>query len=224
MRTALIHALTYGKARYATVAELGELAGMSVDDVIVELGEMFDSRQIALEAADGDVFLLTAPTGRTPDTLISPSLWELLRTGRSVSQAAKHYRATRQLERSGWKVIPDPSRDDQRVARVLPVAVIGLNVQGFVCPVALDPDLPLLVNNDGLLASYDRAGIEVVAVTCPLSKLDEYVSAVRRWHLSRIVPSRIAVLILEAPRYQPVPVSATDTSITPISIDHIRIG
>ena len=224
MRTALIHALTYGKARYATVAELGELAGMSVDDVIVELGEMFDSRQIALEAADGDVFLLTAPTGRTPDTLISPSLWELLRTGRSVSQAAKHYRATRQLERSGWKVIPDPSREDQRVARVLPVAVIGLNVQGFVCPVALDPDLPLLVNNDGLLASYDRAGIEVVAVTCPLSKLDEYVSAVRRWHLSRIVPSRIAVLILEAPRYQPVPVSATDTSITPISIDHIRIG
>ena len=224
MRTALIHALTYGKARYATVAELGELAGMSVDDVIVELGEMFDSRQIALEAADGDVFLLTAPTGRTPDTLISPSLWELLRTGRSVSQAAKHYRATRQLERSGWKVIPDPSREDQRVARVLPVAVIGLNVQGFICPVALDPDLTLLVNNDGLLASYDRAGIEVVAVTCPLSKLDEYVSAVRRWHLSRIVPSRIAVLILEAPRYQPVPVSATDTSITPISIDHIRIG
>lgn len=224
MRTALIHALTYGKARYATVAELGVLAGMSVDDVIVELGEMFDSRQIALEAADGDVFLLTAPTGRTLDTLISPSLWELLRTGRSVSQAARHYRAARQLERSGWKVIPDPSAQDQRVARVLPVAVIGVNVQGFVCPVLLDPDLPLLVNNDGLLASYDRAGIEVVAVTCPLSKLDEYVSAVRRWHLSRITPSRIAVLVLEAPRYQPVPVAATDTSITPISIDHIRIG
>jgi hypothetical protein len=224
MRTALTHALTYGKARYATVAELGELAGMSVDDVITELGDMFDARQIALEAADGDVFLLTAPTGRTPETTISPSLWELLRTGRSVSQAAKHYRATRQLERSGWKVIPDPSAQDQRVARVLPVAVIGLNVQGFVCPVALDPDLPLLVYNDGLLASYDRAGIEVVAVTCPLSKLDEYVTAVRRWHLSRITPSRIAVLVLEAPRYQPVPVSATDTSVTPISIDHIRIG
>jgi hypothetical protein len=209
--------------RYATLEEYARAAGVGVDVVTDELGPALDAGAASLEVTHGEIFLLTAPGGRpvpahVPD--IAPNLWEVLRYGRSIEQAWELWRLHRALERAGWEVLAVPGEVHASLRGALSrPAPLALRVGAASVPVLVFPDDADVADSSGMLGELDRAGAPAVAVVCAQSALDRVVTAVRRYALgARMVEMRCAVLVLEAPRFQPVLLKAGDTSVAPVSV------
>lgn len=207
--------------RYATVSEYAQATGISTDRIVELIADHLDTGALSLEFYGDEVFIHTAPFGRpAPDGVAStaPNLWERLRRRNSVAASYAYWKLIRSLETVGWHVETDTHVVHAGLGRVDTPAVIGITVGPRVVPVLAYPAASQLSNRDGLLTSYDRAGAAVVAVTCDEGRLDEFSSATRRWMLDRRWTPRLAVMILEAPRYQPVLHTPDDGAVQPISI------
>lgn len=208
--------------RYASLTEYATGSGLPVDRVVALLGDFLDEGSLGLEVVGGDTFLLTAPAGRPiPDHLadVAPNLWETLRQRSGLEEAHALWRITRSLERAGWVVEAEPSQLVAGLGHVSEPPLLGVLAAQVCVPLVVGPTEEQLVNAMGPLAEYDRAGAAVVGVACPAGTLDRVVTAVRRWVLSRrAVPSRMTVMVLEAPRYQPVLLSAADSAVEPRSV------
>lgn len=209
--------------RYATLEEYARATGLGVDVVTDELGPALDAGAATLEVAHGEIFVLTAPGGRpvparVPD--IAPNLWEVLRYGRSVEQAWELWRLHRALERSGWEVLAVPSEVHASLRGVpSKPAPLALRVGAVAVPVVVFPDDAMVADSSGMLGELDRAGAPAVAIVCAQSALDRVVTAVRKYALgARMVEMRCAVLVLEAPRFQPVLLQPGDTAVAPVSV------
>ena len=70
----------------------------------------------------------------------------------------------------------------------------------------------------GVIQNLYRAGVQAVAVVCPQHRLDSYVTAARKWYLSQVAERSIVVLVLEAPRLQPVIVRHSDRAVDAVSV------
>lgn len=223
MRPQLAHTIRTQSDQLATLGEYAGASQMSIDEVVVEMSALLDGGLAAIEAAEGELFLLTCPRGRTGALAEPPAnLWEQLRHGRSVAQAAREWRLLRALERAGWRVMVDPARWIPHLLGA-PVAIdLGVVAAGRLAPLLEQESAAELARGDGPLAVVDRAGVDVVAVSCPQHKLDEYVTAARRFLLSLVVPTPMVVLVLEAPRFQPVIVHAGDRAVEAISLAELN--
>jgi hypothetical protein len=207
--------------KHASVSEYAQATGLDTDDVVRLLEPYLDTGAVGLEFYGGEVFVHTAPKGRpAPAGLASaaPNLWERLRRTNNLERAYAYWQLVRSLERAGWHVKTDSHDVLSGLGQVTEPATIGITVGPRIAPLLAYPATGRLSAPNGLLYEYDKAGATVIAVTCDEGRLEETSSAVRRWILSHHFAPRLSVLILEAPRYQPVLHSADDGSVKPISI------
>jgi hypothetical protein len=114
-------------------------------------------------------------------------------------------------------VVLRPERKDIRLARVSPAADLGVIVGTDVVPVLIDPDHRGLGLSNSVLSEYNTSGAKGVGITCPQGRLDDTVTAVRKWMMSRPGGVHCYVLIMEAPRYAPVFVTDKDGGVTAVS-------
>lgn len=217
MRAQVSRVLHTQSESYATIDELAALAVMTREEIITEISDHLDKREMAIESEGGDIFLLTAPAGRTQQSLLPANLWEILREGRTVTQAGRSYRVCRSLERAGWRVVARPERTDVRLRRVDAGCDLGVVVGDQTIPVLIDPDHRLLSLPNGVVSEYNLAGAAGVCVTCQQGRLDETVTAARKWMMTKPGVVYCYVLVLESPRYAPVFVTAQDGGITSVS-------
>jgi hypothetical protein len=219
MRATLAHALRNDFERTATLSELAIAAHMSIDEVVTELGEVFDGGLLGIEAVDGELFILPHPSGRLGTEDETPrNLWEDLRERRTLEEAAGLYRLYRSLERAGWHVIVNPGRWNSAVVASGVRCDLGVVAGGVLVPLVSNHTEESISETGGVIQSLYRAGVQAVAVVCPQHRLDSYVTAARKWFLSQVAERGIVVLVLEAPRLQPVIVRHSDKAVDAVSV------
>lgn len=213
-------------AECATVSEYARWTGMDTTEVLDRLGPWLDNGTLALETFGNELFVHTAPQGRPgPPHLaqVPANLWELLRSRSPEATAHGLWRLLRQLQRAGWLVETSPSRIMFGLASVADRPHMGLKIAANVVPLLILPSPDALAAPAGLLSEYERAGASMVGIVCENSALDETVTAVRRWVNSRNVTPGCNMLILEAPQYEPVFLSATDAAIAPRYVTRVAL-
>lgn len=208
--------------RCASISEYAQASGIDTTRIVELLGPYLDEGSLAIEVAGDEIFVLTAPRGR-PLPLdvaeVAPNLWEALRTRAGVQEAYVLWRLVRGLEASGWRVHTHPARITFGMADLASPPILGVDVGNSLLPLVVHPSVDDLSDGSGLLAEYDRAGAGAVGIVCQQGYLDEMVTAVRRWSLSRrAVPTMMSVLVLEAPRFNPTLLSPGDASVTPRAV------
>jgi hypothetical protein len=219
MRATLAHALRKDFEKTATLSELAIAAHMSVDEVVLELGEAFDDGLLGIEAVDGELFLHPHPGGRTGAEDETPrNLWEDLRESRTLEEAAGLYRLYRSLERGGWHVIVNPGRWNSAVTESGVRCDLGVVAGGVLVPLVWNQSEEAISEPGGVIQNLYRAGVQAVAVVCQQHRLDSYVTAARKWYLSQVAERSIVVLVLEAPRLQPVIVRHSDRAVDAVSV------
>lgn len=214
----LTRAFQQDPLRCATINEYAAATGIPVDEVLAMLSVPFRRGELDVEAVGGEVFVHTAPAGRPAPAGMAqtlPNLWELLRRTNAREEAHGLWRLFRDLESGGWRVdtdsrFPVPG-GTWRVS-------IGLRFAMSTVPVVVLPDLGGLSSQAGPLTALEVAGVGLCAVTCAHRDLDAAVTAVRQWMLGRPARAGLDVLVLEAPRYQPVLLTGDDGSIAPRSV------
>lgn len=215
-------ALVRDAYRYASLSEYSAATGIEVSDIVAMLGPCFDAGLAGIETYAGEVFLLTAPKGRpVPAHLpeIAPNMWEALRNRASLSDAWSLWRVARSMGRAGWSIEVDPAHVAGSLSHLMTPPVLGVRIGEIVAPVIVGPAASDLEHSTGLLAEYDRARAGVLCVACKNGTLDSTVTAARKWALGQHVnPSTMTVVVLEAPRYQPVVLTAGDASVAPVSV------
>lgn len=218
----LTQLLTLWPDAAASVSELSAKSGVPVDDVLTQLREPVQRGSLSFEHCGGELFVHTAPNGRpAPDR--SPQapegLWERLRRHCSVEGAYAHWRLLRRMERAGWHVETREPLVTFGLSHLRTPPVMGVYVgDSAVVPVAAYPMASDLSDDGGLLTTYQDAGAASLGVVCDNGALDEMVTATRRWHLSRRLPASLNVLLLEAPRFDPVLLQPTDSSVEPVAV------
>lgn len=204
--------------RCATINEYAAATGMTVDQLLKMLSGPLQRGELDVEAVGGEIFLQTAPAGRPAPQEFGqtrPNLWETLRREHPREEAFALWRILRDMEAGGWKVEAD--------GRMIPTAkvegvLLGLRFALSTVPVLILPTLPSLSSQSGPLTHLEMVGMGLCAVTCPHQGLDQAVTAVRQWMLGRPARAGLDVLILEAPRYQPVLLTSDDGSVTPRTV------
>lgn len=212
--------------RCATVNEYSAATGLTVDRLLEMLAGPLQQGELDVEAVGGEIFVQTAPMGRPVPAgfgQTQPNLWEILRRDHSREQAYALWRIMRGMESGGWHVEADSKFvPTGRMKSVL----LGLRFSLSTVPVLVIPDLADVSSQSGPLTHLELAGMGLCAVTCLHRKLDATVTAVRQWMLGRPARAGLDVVILEAPRYQPVLLTGDDGSLLPrsVSVDSIASG
>ena len=212
--------------RCATINEYAAATGITVDRVLEMFSGPLQRGELDVEAVGGEIFVQTAPAGRPAPREFGqtqPNLWEVLRRDHPKDEAYALWRILRDMESGGWRVEAD--------ARFVPTgrtenAFLGLRFSLSTVPVLILPSISEIASQSGPLTDLEMAGMGLCAVTCLHRKLDASVTAVRQWMLGRPARAGLDVLVLEAPRYQPVLLTSDDGSITPrsVTIDAIASG
>jgi hypothetical protein len=204
--------------RCSSVNEYAGATGITVDRLLEMFGPHIEQGDIDIEAVGGEVFLHTGPGGRpTPRgrSQVPPNLWEILRREHTPEESFTLWRITRDLEAGGWEVEVDP----QNIPTIAgETALLGLRFAASVVPLLILPTLEDVASQSGPLTRFDVSGTGLCALTCLHRRLDPAVTAVRRWMLGRPVRAGLDVLVLEAPRYQPILMTADDGGITPRAV------
>lgn len=205
--------------RYASVNEYAAATDIPVDDLLDLLRDGLELGAIDIEAVGGEIFVHTAPAGRTgagSEWQVAPNLWELLRLGHDTEEAFALWRITRDLQAAGWDVEANPqylpTTGDGRTA------LLGLRFVNGVVPVVVFPEPAVVASQAGPLTRYEMARMGLAAVLCEHGNLDSTITAVRRWMLGRPARAGLDVLIAEAPRYQPVLLTSDDGGLTPRAV------
>lgn len=211
--------LENGFEHIATVAEMAAACGLSIDELVRDLAELFDSGVLSIEAAESELYILPYPNGRPQSgKLLAANVWEQLRATRSVLDASRVCRSLRSLERGGWNVVIDPSRWNNRWETSGVQLSLGVVAGGVLVPALVGVGAADISNPDGPVSSLYRAGATAVAVTCPQHALESYVTEARRWFLRQVTTTSMVLLVLEAPRYQPVLIRQSDTAVDPVNV------
>jgi hypothetical protein len=212
----LHHLVLWENHRFASLNEYARASGADITKVTESFSQLVPSGLVAFEFCNGEVFVRTAPNGRPiprelPD--IAPNLWERLRVTADVDHAYAWWLQLRSLEESGWETETNATR----VAAGLPpssgISPVGVWVGHRVVPLVAHPAIEELAAPAGVLEHYQRIGAGAVALTCDSGALDEMVTAVRRWAGYRRLPPTLAVVVLEAPRFDPVLLTPSDPSV-----------
>lgn len=208
--------------RCASVSEYAAATGMTTDEVIELLGPHLDSGVLDLEVWGSEIFVHTAPNGRfeVDPSLpqVAPNLWELLRASTTVEYAYALWRLVRDLQSAGHVVEVHPHRIVSGLGPLRTRPLLGIYHGPLVVPVLVLPTTDDLASPTGVLADYERAGADLVAVICDEGALESRVTAVRRWVLSRHAPARTQVAILEAPRFAVTVITAEDGAVAPVTV------
>ena len=204
--------------RYASINEYAAATGINVDGILGLLREPLERGALDVEAVGGEIFVHTAPSGRPGPRgagQVPPNLWELLRRDHTEDEAFALWRITRDLQAGGWTVEADPRNIPSITTQT---ALLAVRFSNSVVPVLVLPTFDEVASQSGMLTRYEISGMGLCAVMCEHRQLDSMVTAVRRWMLGRPARAGLDVLVLEAPRYQPVLLTSDDGGLNPRSV------
>lgn len=207
--------------RCATLSEYAQYVGIDLAVVLELFAPYLDDGTFALESFGDEVFLHTAPNGRPSPRAhadVPPNLWERLRANSSLELSFAVWRLVRSMERSGWSVETNTAKLLFGLSPLVRAPFFGIKIGAQLVPVLPFPTPVELAGPTSLLAEYARAGAPAVSVVCDSGALDEICTNVRRWALSHRHPPTMSILVLEAPRYNPVLLAASDGAIEPVSV------
>lgn len=218
--------LLHKEYNFATVDEYARAAHLSVQEVISLLSPWMDRKLLGVEVYGMDIFLVTAPVsgrdmkgGNEKFPTVPPNLWERLRTNMPIEQAHSLWLQIRALEKAGWRVETNPAVIEFKSGKIPKPARIAVYVKQHPIPVVILPSIDDLKTRNGVLSMYYYAEAKAVAITCYSRALDDVTTAVRTWYNSFGTKSPdIAVMVLEAPMYNPVILTSQEGSIKPVSI------
>jgi len=203
--------------RYATVGDYARALGRDVLAVLDALGGCFADGTLGVEAVGDELFVHTAPAGRpAPDGVVQvvPNLWETLRNGRSAEEAHRTWGAVRDIAAAGWdvEVRPDYVPGHRSTLPHPPFCAVRL-ANGTLVPVVYGAAAERLAGPSGVLAAWAATPLPAVLLTCPAGGLDHYVTEVRRFLRTSPASMDLAVMVCEAPRYEPVLLTRDDVAI-----------
>lgn len=219
----LTRALLNDPQRCASINEYSSATGIPISRMLELLGTALERGQLEMETAGGEAFVHTAPEGRLAGAQagIPPNLWESLRNGRDIDTAFALWRLTRGLQHGGWAV---EARQEEIPAIGGHSTFLALTFnRADKVPLLVLPDSEEIASPAGPLTRYERENTQVVAIATRNGELDHCVTGVRRWMLGALPPPRLHVLLLEDPRYQPVLLSGSDTSVTPRAVTRLLV-
>lgn len=211
--------------RCATVNEYAGATGITVGRILELLTPALEKGELVIESVGGEIFVHTAPHGRPPAAgmaAVPANLWETLRQHRDSDTAFALWRLIRGLEHGGWSIEADPTR--------IPVAgghttFLGLTfARGAVVPLLILPEPAELAGPASPLSRYEHEKIRLVGIALRNGELEANATAVRRWMLERPhANADLHVLLLEAPRYQPVLLGGGDAAVTPRAVTRVLV-
>lgn len=207
--------------RCASVSEYAQATGIDVLNLLELLGPALDAGTIALEPVGAETFIHTAPNGRPvphglPDPL--PNLWETLRADRGPQAAYELWTLYRALQTAGWAVEARPTTIAATLGPIDKLPTLAVLMHGELVPVVIGPSTAALADPQGRLGELARAGAKAAAATLPSGALDDFVTAARAW-FNRADHRGMKIVLLEAPRYAPVIVSAADAAVAPRAVE-----
>jgi hypothetical protein len=213
--------------RCASLTEYAQAAGMDTAQVIDLLGPYLDDGTLALEFVGDEVFVHTAPNARPAPREhadVPPNLWERLRSRSTVEMSYAVWRLVRSMERSGWGVETNASKILFGLGPLQHLPYFAVQVGPQLVSVLPFPSTDEVASvAGGLLTEYAYAGSVAVALVCDESGLDEMCTAARRWVLAQSHPPTMSILILEAPRYNPVLIAPSDGAVTPVAVSRTAL-
>lgn len=218
--TRLTHLFQREPERCASLSEYAEVTGIDVPRLLDLLTPALDSGALALESAGGEVFVHTAPHGRPAPTHlpeVSPNLWERIRATHDRNPGMRTWRLHRALEDAGWVVEANPAVICFGLSPLGWTPPLGLRIAGRTYPLLAHPERDDLWRSDGRVAALAGAGAGAVAVVIDSGELDDVVTSIRKLHLSGASRGS-GVLLLEAPRFAPLLLSAGDAAVAPRSV------
>ena len=207
--------------RCASLSEYAAATGIETGRVMELFGTALDDGTLGFEPVGPEIFIHTAPNGRptpqgTPD--VAPNLWERLRAHGDPHHAYQLWQLMRSLEDAGWRVEANGSGIMFALRPMQVVPQLGLSIGNRVVPLVVYPATSDVASPNGRLYELAAAGAASVAVICDSGALDEMVTAVRRFYMDVRQEVPMTVLILEAPRYNPVLLTQHDASVAPRSV------
>lgn len=207
--------------RCASLSEYAEATGIETGRVMELFGPALEDGTLGFEPVGPEIFIHTAPQGRptpqgNPD--VAPNLWERLRAHGNKQHAYQLWALMRALEDAGWRVEANTAHIMFQMSPVHPAPELGLIIGNRVVPLVISPGSADLASPNGRLYELAAAGAASCAVTCDSGALDEKVTAVRRFYMDVGQQVPMSVLILEAPRYNPVLLTQNDASVAPRSV------
>ena len=216
--------LRHQPERCATLAEYAAAAGEPVEQVLGLLDPLVTAGLLALEIVADEVFIHTAPHGRsTAPPALPANLWETLREGRAAERAYRDWVRVRTLERAGWRVECRPARLSAALGDVRPRPRIAVLVGATAVPLVEYARLADLEDPFGVLDPYERRQVLAVAVVCPPGELDPTLTAVRAHLLRRPRAGIDSVLVLEEPGYHPTLINTLDGSLEARSVSRTSL-
>lgn len=217
----LTHLMLREPMRCASLNEYSSATGIDTADLIELLEPMLEDGTIELEVHGDDVFVHTAPAGRSSmagRAGVPANLWETLRERYSVAHAHQLWKLTRAMEHAGWRVEHRVPRIMFGIGRLHEPPAMGVDVGNTVVPLLLFPTGAALAGPAGLLSIYETAGAAAVGVVCAQGALDEIATAARTWLLSSQIPPAMSVIVMESPRFNPTLLTPSDGAVTPKAI------
>lgn len=205
----------------AAVSEYAQKTGIETGQVLQLLAPAVDDGVLMFEIYADEIFVHTAPEGRpTPrhKPEVAPNLWERLRDRGTPEEAYTLWRLYRGLQDAGWRVEANPNQIMFGLSSMAMPPALGIRVAHSMVPLIIHPTVEHVAHPQGLLSMYEHAGAAAVGVICDSGALDDMVTAVRRWVFEKQGHTKLAVVILEAPRYAPTLLTATDASVAPRSL------
>lgn len=200
----------------ATITEYAAETGLSTQRVTDLFGEALDAGEVSLEPYGGEVFLHTAPHGRpSPAPLrdVRPNLWERLRAHGGQAYAHSLWTLYRSLEFAGWRVEANPDRIGADLSKLDPPPQLSIYVDHVLAPLILHPTPAVLANPTGPVPALSAAGARAIGVVLPSGSLDDAITALRTLHHAAPKMAPVPLLLLEAPSYHPVAITAKDAAV-----------
>lgn len=215
----------------ASIQEYASKSGLRPDEVLECLETHLISGALVVEISGSESFLHTAPQGR-PAPLWLPevpaNMWERLRKSNSVEKAHAIWALLKDLNAVGWRTEFDSTKIKSGLGYLPDPPQMGILIgkpeNERLLPLIAFPSTSQLNAPGGILAMYEAAGAGAISITCDTGQLDSTASAVRLWMLARPIRPVLKVYILEAPRYDPVLLSPSDSSIQPRATSIQDIG
>lgn len=222
----LTAALHRDPTRYATIAEYATATGIAALRIIDLLTDYLDAGTLALEIVGDELFLHTAPNGRSPLAGPGPvpaNLWELLRAKRPINEALIQWRLVRDLERAGWSTECRPPYVLAELSPMTYPPAMGVLVGTNVVPVLAYPTVEALADPAGPLDDFEVARARAVAVVTHPGQLEPALTALRRHLLLRRPLATTTILILEAPAFNPIMMSSATGAVEARSVSRISL-
>jgi hypothetical protein len=209
----------------ATLTEYATKAGVPVARVVQALDSMLTEGAARLEPVQGEIFLLTGTDGRPESSpFVEPSMWEILRRSGDQQTAYRRWKRIRALEKSGgWRTEPSYEKVMHGLNHVRHSASFGIYVGKQLIPFleGLTPDE--LEMSSGPLSDWMRAKAPVVALSCPPTELDRYLTSIRINFVANR-SFRIQVLLLEEPAYSALVLDSSDPAVTAADVSRLNFN